>query len=150
MADFDIVRNVPYSLDAEKAILGNIIIDPKLFDEVSFLKPEDFYLETHQQIFDAIAEMSQSGKAIDGITLVNTLMESGRYSKGDAGKYIKLLADSAVLNTHIVSYGEIVRNKHLLRQLIEASRAIADSAYSEVGTVADILDAAESSIFDIS
>ena len=150
MADNDIARSVPHSIDAEKAILGNIIIDQKLYENVSFLKPEDFYLDAHRHIFDAISELIRKGKVVDTVTLCDALKEQGNYSFGDANKYIMNLVESAAQNTNVEAYALIIRNKAILRQLIDASRAISDSAYSEVGDVADIIDQAESSIYAIS
>lgn len=149
MPDIESLKRAPNNIDAEKAILGNIIIDPASFESVSFLKREDFYIDEHKVIFDAIADMANKGQEIDTITLVDALTKLGTYTSGDASRYIKLLVDSAT-NTNIVPYATIVQEKSLLRQLIDASKQISDSAYSEIGPVADILDKAESAIYAVS
>lgn len=149
MADLDI-KKMPASLEAEQAILGNIIIDPTLYDEVSFLSSNDFYLEAHQQIFDVMSDMFQNAKNIDAVTLINSLSESGKYTQGDAAKYIKTLAESASDCTNIAAYAKIVQDKAILRRLINASKEISENAFNEVGEVSSILDKAASSIYEIS
>ncbi len=150
MAEMDSIRKMPYSVEAEQAILGTIIMDPQRYDEVSYLSAEEFYLEQHKQIFAAMTTMFLSSRNIDLVTLITTLTQMGTYTEGDAGKYIKLLVDIAANASHISDYGKIIRDKALLRMLIEATRDISDRAFSEVGEVSEILDLAEQRIYEIS
>ena len=150
MAEIDSIRRMPYSVEAEQAILGTIIIDPQKYDEVSHLSAEEFYLEQHKQIFSAMTKMFLSSKDIDLVTLIDTMTQMGTYSEGDAAKYIKLLADIAARASNISEYAKIVRDKAMLRSLIEASNDISDRAYSELGSVTDVLQMAEQKIYQIS
>ena len=150
MAEVESIRRMPYSIEAEQAILGTIIIDPQKYDDVSTLSAEEFYLEQHKQIFAAMTKMFLASKTIDLVTLIDTMTQMGTYSEGDAAKYIKLLADIAARASNITEYAKIVRDKAMLRALIEASNAISDRAYSELGNVTDVLQMAEQKIYEIS
>lgn len=150
MAELDQIRQMPYSMEAEQAILGTIIVDPQRYDEVSYLSAEEFYLEQHQQIFSAMTSMFLSSRTIDMVTLIDTLTQLGTYTEGAAGKYIKLLVDIASKASNIAEYGKIVRDKALLRMLIDASQKISERAFSEVGEVSEVLELAEQSIYSIS
>ncbi len=151
MPDNDALRRMPYSLEAEQAILGIILVDPQKIAKVTeTVRPEDFYLERHSVLYDAMTDMFRSNVEIDVVTLIDRVTRLGAYTEGDAAKYIKLLADLASSAGNIDEYIRIIKEKRVLRRLIEASGSIADSAYSELGDVSDIVDYAEKSIFDIS
>ncbi len=151
MPELDTLRQMPYSLEAEQAILGIILVDPQKIAKVSeTVKSDDFYLERHGVIFDAMTDMFRNNIDIDIVTLIEQITKLGNYSEGDAAKYIKQLVDMASTATNIDEYIRIIKDKAVLRQLIEASRSISDNAYSELGEVRDIVDAAEKAIYDIS
>jgi len=146
----DNIRKMPYSVEAEQAILGTIIVDPKRYNDVSHLSADEFYLEQHKQIFTAMKSMFLSSTEIDLVTLIQTLTQMGTYTEGDAGKYIKLLADLAANASNITEYAKIVRDKALLRMLIDAAGDISERAFSEVGEVSEIIEHAERCIYEIS
>jgi replicative DNA helicase len=150
VAELDSIRKMPYSIEAEQAILGAIIVDPQKYDEVSYLSAEEFYLEQHKQIFSAMTSMFLGSHDIDLVTLIATMTKMGTYTEGDAAKYIKLLADLAARASNVAEYGKIVRDKAMLRMLIDASNDISDRAYSELGEVTDVLELAERRIYEIS
>lgn len=146
----DTIRKMPYSVEAEQAILGTIIVDPMRYDDVSHLSADEFYLEQHKQIFSAMKTMFLASRDIDLVTLIDTLTQMGTYTEGDAGKYIKLLADLAANASNITEYAKIVRDKALLRMLIDAAGDISERAFSEIGEVSEIIDHAERCIYEIS
>ena len=146
MAELESIRRMPYSVEAEQAILGTILMDPLRYDDVSFLTPEEFYLPQHQQIFEAITKMFLADRQVDLVTLIDTLTQMGTYTEGDAGKYLKALADLATTASNIGEYAKIVQDKALLRKLIHASQEISENAFSELGDAAEILGKAEQSI----
>jgi len=150
MAELDSIRKMPFSLEAEQAILGTVIVDSEKFVEVATLKEDDFYLEQHKQIFAAMREMFNTNRVIDPVTLIDTLTHMGTYTEGDAAKYIKLLVDLASDAANIEEYSQIVRDKAMLRALIDASHDISDLAYSEKGDVAEAVNYAEQRIYSIS
>ncbi len=150
MAELDSIRKMPFSLEAEQAILGTVIVDSEKFSEVATLKVDDFYLQQHKEIFSAMRDMFGASRVIDPVTLIDTLTRLGTYSEGDAAKYIKLLADLASDATNLEEYCGIVRDKAMLRSLIDASRDISDLAFSEKGEVSDAINFAEHRIYSIS
>lgn len=150
MADLDNIRKMPFSLEAEQAILGTVIIDSEKFVEIATLRETDFYLEQHKQIFIAMRDMFNNNRVIDPVTLIDALTQMGTYTEGDAAKYIKLLVDLASDAANIEEYSKIIQDKAMLRQLIEASRDISDLAYSEKGDVAEAVNYAEQRIYSIS
>ena len=150
MAELDSIRKMPFSLEAEQAILGTVIIDSEKFVEVATLKEDDFYLEQHKQIFGAMRDMFNNNRVIDPVTLIDTLTNLGTYTEGDAAKYIKLLVDLASEASNIQEYSKIVSDKAILRSLIDASRDISDRAYSEKGEVSEVVNYAEQKIYAIS
>ena len=150
MADFDTIKRMPFSLEAEQAVLGTVIVDSEKFSEIASLNEEDFYLEQHKQIFSAMREMFNNNRVIDPVTLIDALTQLGTYTEGDAAKYIKLLVDLSVDAVNINEYCTIIKDKSLLRALIDASREISDLAYSEKGEVRDTVNFAEQKIYAIS
>lgn len=150
MAELDAIRKMPFSLEAEQAILGTVIVDSEKFTEVATLKQSDFYLEQHKQIFGAMRDMFNNNRVIDPVTLIDTLTQLGTYTEGDAAKYIKLLVDLASTAANIEEYAQIVRDKSVSRALIDAARDISDLAYSEKGDVASAVNFAEQRIYSIS
>ena len=149
MAELESIRRMPYSVEAEQAILGTILVDPLRYDKVSFLTAEEFYLPQHQQIFDAITQMFLADKQVDLVTLIEKLTQLGTYTEGDAGKYLKALADLATTASNIEEYAKIVQDKALLRKLIYVSQEISETAFSELGDVSEILGFAEKSISEV-
>ena len=145
-------RKLPYSVEAEQSVLGCIIIDPeKCFDNVAqMIKGEDFYVEVHRDIFDAIYNLRFNNKAADLITIVNALIENGVYKEeSEAYSYIKLLVDITPSVTNVMDYAKIVYDKSVLRRLIEASELTISDAYEQSDTVENIVDLAEQRVFEI-
>lgn len=151
MAELDSIRQMPYSLEAEQAILGIILVDPQKINKVSAqIKSDDFYLERHAAIYNAMNGMFRNNIDIDIVTLIDQLTKTGGYTEGDAAKYIKQLVDMSFTATNIDEYIKIVKDKTVLRNLISVARNISENAYSELGEVRDIVDSAEKAIYDIS
>lgn len=150
MADFESIKRMPFSLEAEQAVLGTVIVDSEKFSEIAMLSDEDFYLDQHKQIFSAMREMFNNNRVIDPVTLIDALTQLGTYTEGDAAKYIKLLVDLSVDAVNIGEYCTIIKDKSTLRALIDASRDISDLAYSEKGGVNETVNYAEQRIYAIS
>lgn len=144
-------KKLPYSLDAEQSVLGSILIDPECFDDVAqIVRADDFYLETHGEIFALMQKYSMQSKNIDVITLINSLVANGVYEDDAAARsYIKLLVDIVPGSANAKDYAEIVRDKSTLRRLINATEEIQRDAYSEGEDVSKIVDLAEQRIFEI-
>ena len=150
MADFESIKRMPFSLEAEQAVLGSVIVDSEKFAHIATLSDDDFYLEQHKQIFSAMKEMFNNNRVIDPVTLIDALTQLGTYTEGDAAKYIKLLVELSVDAVNIDEYCAIIKDKSILRALIDASRDISDLAYSEKGEVRETVNYAEQRIYEIS
>ncbi len=142
---------MPVSLDAERALLGSLIINPECFDSIAgMIKAEDFYLDEHKHIYNALVKMYMQSKTIDSVTLVNALVESGAKDESEGIKYISLIANSVPSVSNVKEYAKIVKDKSLLRHLIAICDEISTDAYEEETPVRTIVDSAEQKIFDIS
>jgi len=145
------LRKMPFSMEAEQSVLGSLIIDPeKMRDIVTDLKAEDFYLEQHSHIYDAMKTifMRPDGN-LDEVTLLDELTKMGAYDEAGGKSYIMMLAQSVPSVSNLLDYARIIKEKAILRKLIEASERISRMAYSATGDTKEILDRSEQLIFDI-
>lgn len=141
----------PQSLEAEESILSSILIDNNtLFEVLEILSPEDFYRSAHQKIFSAIAELFYRNEPIDLVTLTNILREQGRLEEIGGAAYLASLVDTVPLAVNAQHYAKIVHDKSCLRRLIEKTNTITKRCFEDRGDVENIIDFAESSIFEIS
>ncbi len=146
-----LIKQMPVSVEAEQALLGSIIIKPETFDQIGgMIKVEDFYLEEHKHIYSALVSMYTQSKIIDAVTLVNALVEQGDRDEVGGIQYITLLAESVPAVSNVKDYARIVKEKSVLRRLINACDEISKDAYDEASEVRMIVDNAEQKIFDIS
>ena len=151
MESSELIRKIPFSLEAEQSVLGSILIDPECFPEIaSMLKSDDFYLESHAAIYLAMQDLFLQSRTIDVVTLIDALVKNGVYGTGDEGrKYIKIIAEIVPSAANVKDYAKIVRDKNILRRLIGVCSEISDTAYSEQDDVTHLLDSAEQAIFAI-
>ncbi len=151
MDSSSIIRKMPIAVDAEKALLGAIIIKPELFDVIGgIISAKDFYIVEHQQIFSAISKMYSESKIIDLVTLVNALVELGKVDEAGGVQYITELTNVVPSTANIKEYAKIVKDKALLRSLITVCDEITETAYDESEPVQKIIDSAEQAIFNLS
>ena len=143
--------NLPYSAEAEQAVLGAVIIDNAMFDNVmDYVKtPDYFYLSLHKLIFSAMQEMMNFGQAIDFVTLLNKLKQNSGFDEAAGKTYLVNLIDTCPSPSRAASYAKIVADKYRLRMLITASREIIDDAAAAEEDTTVLLDSAEQRIFDI-
>ena len=146
----ELVRKLPFSLLAEQSLLGAIMIDPESIREVAdFIKSDDFYLDEHKQIYLAMHEMFLTDNDIDLVTLVDTLVRKGIYDNSGGEDYIHTIGEVVPGSHNIKDYARIVKEKSILRQLIDACGDISETAYSEQEEIAHIIDNAQNRIFQI-
>ncbi len=149
MAD-ELIRRLPFSMPAEQSLLGSVLIDPASLNEVAdLITSEDFYLSEHKQIYLAMHELFLANSEIDVVTLIDMLVTKGIYDKSGGEDYIRTLTEAVPDALNIKDYARIVKEKSVLRQLIEACGEISESAYSEQESVGEIIDHAENLIFHI-
>ncbi len=145
------LRKMPFSMEAEQSVLGTVILDPeRLNDIASLLRPEDFYLEQHERIYEAMRDIfMRPDTNLDEVTLLEELIENGTLDEAGGKEYIKVLASSVPSVSNLSDYVRIIKDKSVLRRLIDASGQISDMAYTGEGETRDILDRSEQLIFDI-
>ncbi len=146
----EFVRKLPFSMIAEQSLLGSVLIDPQSLNDVAeIITAQDFYLTEHAQIYTAMHELFLINKEIDVVTLVDMLVTKGIYDKSGGEDYIRALYQAVPNALNIKDYATIVKQKSLLRNLIGACSDISEKAYSEEGDAGQLVDYAESTIFDI-
>ncbi len=148
----DNLRKVPpQSLEAESSVLGAILLDNEAINLVlELLQPEDFYRESHRKMFRAMIELSDRSEPVDVITLSDCLKNRGDLDAVGGSAYLTSLNDFVPTAANVSHYARIVREKAILRHLINAATEIATRGYEEQGNVEEFLDTAEKVIFDIS
>ena len=141
---------LPFSLEAEQAVLGAILIDPDIISSVTeIIRPEHFYLPQHKAIAEVMWSMDALSKKIDSITVLEELKKEKVFDDAGGKAYLLQLAQIVPTSANCVSYAKIVKEKNYIRSLIIAARKIISDA-SEPEVDADLLlDAAEQSIYEI-
>jgi replicative DNA helicase len=141
----------PQSIEAEESLLSGILIDNNtLLDVIDIISPEDFYRSAHQKIFSGIVELFSKNEPVDLVTLTNALKERGNLEEIGGATYLATLVDTVPLAVNAKHYAKIVHDKATLRRLIERANDIAKECFEDRGNVDEIIDFAESSIFEIS
>ncbi len=144
-------RLPPQNLDAEKSILGGLMLETEAWDEVSeLLTEEDFYKPSHRRVFAAIREIHRREMPSDLVTVSNLLMEKGELESLGGPAFLAELIDQTPSTANIVPYAKIVRDKSLLRQVIHSSQDFLDKAYGQKFESLDaFLDGIEARIFQL-
>ena len=143
-------RKLPFSLEAEQALLGSILIDPSCMDIVEgIVKADDFYIEENRAIYTAMHDMYQASRSIDTVTLLRKLEENGTYDSAGGNQYLAQVAKTAPNAINAKDYANIVYQKSVLRTLAEAGEMIVEDAYSGSDEVDAIVANAEKRIYDI-
>lgn len=140
----------PQNIDAEKSLLGAILIDQSvILDVMAVVQPEDFYRKDHQLIFESMVLLSNKDQPIDIITVTDQLSSSGNISGAGGVNYVVSLTEDVPLASNAVQYAQIVAEKALQRRLIQAATDIAKMAYEPEGDVPSVLEEAEKKIFNL-
>jgi len=143
-----IERPLPSSLDAERGILGAILLDNQsLHAAVEILRTEDFFSDHHRRIFDGMVELSEARKAIDLLTLTDELRRRGELDAAGGAAYLSSLVDGVPRIANVPHYARIVKEKSLLRHLVQTAHSIEQRALEAELGADEMLDTAESEIF---
>jgi len=141
----------PQHIEAEQSILGGILIENDAINKVlEILAPEDFYRESHRKIYHALINLTTRDEPADLITLTNELRKIDQLDSVGGASYLTSLIDSVPTAANIEYYAKIVKEKSILRQLIQTSTEIITQSYEDRADVESFLDEAERSIFQIS
>jgi replicative DNA helicase len=141
----------PHSVEAEQSVLGALLIDATAWDQVAdVVVPEDFYRPDHRLIFEALGELVAGGRPGDVVTTSEQLQRRGRLEEAGGLAYLGTLARDTPTAANVRAYAAIVRERSLLRRLIEAGREIAASVFDDEGRSArELVDEAEKRVFAI-
>lgn len=141
----------PQAVDLEEVVLGAMMIDKKGVDEViDILQPEAFYKESHQLIFSSIISLFEKQEPIDIKTVSFQLKKDGNLNRVGGDYYLIELSQKVSSSAHIEFHSRIILQKFIQRKLISISNDIIEDSYDETSDVFDLLDKAESKIYDIS
>ena len=141
MADITLEKTLPHALDAERSILGSILIENRAINQAQeILREDDFYREGHRVIYRVMASLTDRSSAIDLITLKNELDRMGELETVGGAAYIASLVEH---------YARIVKEKSILRALIEAGNRIVTQCYDGEDPAEEVLDEAQKQIFAI-
>jgi replicative DNA helicase len=140
----------PQAKDLEEAVLGAIMLEKAAFDTVvEILKPECFYVEAHQRIFRSMQSLANKSQPIDILTVAEELRSKDELEMIGGAYYVTKLTNTVVSSANIEAHARIVLQKFIQRELIRISGEIIGDAFEDTTDVFDLLDDAESKLFEI-
>ncbi|MEJ0079593.1 MAG: DnaB-like helicase N-terminal domain-containing protein [Puia sp.] len=140
----------PQARELEEAVLGAVMLEKTAFDTViEILKPECFYTESHQRIYQAMQSLAQKSQPIDMLTVVEELRFREELEMTGGPYYITRLTNAVVSAANIDAHARIILQKFIQRELIRISGEIISDSYEDSTDVFDLLDEAESKLFEI-
>ena len=143
-------RRAPYSAEAEQAVLGSMLIDPRcIADVIGRVKAEDFYVQANKDIFETIFAMFSFGQTIDPVTVLDQMKVRGVF-KENSQQYLLELMEITPTAANVLEYAAIVRDRALLRALAQVGEEIASSVYAGSGQADSLLESAERKIYALS
>jgi len=143
-------RMPPQDLDAERALLGAIMLKPNaMYDVSDMVTPESFYASKHGDIFEAMFLLFGKGEPIDLVTLAGKLESQKKLENIGGRGYLSELVNAAPAATNATHYAQVVKAKHVHRDLIEAANHIGELGYKEDVEIDKLLDEAQSTVFQI-
>jgi replicative DNA helicase len=143
-------RRPPYSEDAEQAVLAAMLIDQDaVMRAFEVVDDTMFYAERHRRLFRAMMSITERGSVVDPLTLADELMRRGELEGAGGKDYIGFLVDAVPTAANVEYHAKIVKEKALLRRLIEVSTEIVSEAFSGGNTADELLDIAEQKIFQV-
>lgn len=151
MADKLNLKVMPHNSDAERCVLGCMLIDSETINIVrEVLSEDDFYDGEHRWVYKSILSLSQRGKAVDTLTLSNELKENDVFDKIGGYDFLTKIGDSVVSTNNIENYCEIIKEKSIRRRLIRELGDVIDRCYSDVSDASDMIESAQRSVYNIS
>ena len=153
MADetLDSLKLPPHSVEAEQSVIGGLLLENEALDKIGdILSPDDFYRHDHRLIYEHICKLIERSRPADIVTVAESLESTAELSSVGGIAYLGMLAQNTPTAANIRRYAEIVRERSIMRKLVEVGSGIAESAYSPQGRDAQqLLDEAEAKIFQI-
>lgn len=144
-------KTIPYSLEAEQSLLGNILVFKNTIRECieADVTSDDFYLDKHRRIYNICSSMFENRETIDTISLGNKLRDYNYLDTIGGLDYLLSLTDSTIDRTNTKEYIRIIKNKSLARRIIKAGEEIASDGYDGQASIDTVLENAEKKILDI-
>jgi len=143
-------RLPPQSLEAEKGVLGSILLNPVVCDDVALIiRPDDFYADANRKLFTRMLAMHDEGGRIDTVLLVERLKQAGDLEAVGGTAYLAEVVQAVPVAAHAEYYARIVRDKATLRSLIQASSQVLRDAYDATVDPREVVNAAEEKIFAV-
>lgn len=143
-------KPLPHNLEAERGVLGAILINNDAFNVAAeLIDAEDFFRDAHRRVFDKMVGLNERGQAIDLVTLKDELLRSGNLDEVGGPAYVSALADGVPRSTNVEYYARIVKEKATLRNLIYSANKIVATAYATEDDADAVLDRAGQEIFSI-
>ena len=143
-------RQMPFSLEAEQAVLGAILVDPAAMDRVAgIVTKDDFYLPEHGEIFSAMLRMYRQSRNIDVVLLLDELVKNGTYDEAGGTGYIKLLIEVVPTAIHAADYARVVHDKAMVRKIIAVGEAITEAAYEGSEGYEALIERAEALVWGL-
>jgi replicative DNA helicase len=148
---FEAIKLPPHSVEAEQAVLGGLLLDNSAWERIGdLLREGDFYRYDHRLIYRHIVGLLEANKPADVVTVAEALENAGELATVGGLAYLATLAQNTPSAANIRRYAEIVRDRAIMRSLVEVGTAIADSAYNPGGrSASELLDEAEAKVFHI-
>lgn len=137
----------PNNPEAEKGVLGSIVLDPRMIDDVApILRPDDFYADAHRKLYAHLLAMHNAGKRIDTILLTEALKQAGDFEAIGGAAYLAEVLYAVPVAAHAVDDADIVREKAVLRRLIHAATGILQDAYAPGADPGEVVRRVEAAI----
>ncbi len=143
-------RIPPHSIEAEKSVLGSVLQSKEaLFEVLEILEPDDFYSEHHKEVFEAVRELNRRSEPVDILTVSEELKRRNTLAMVGGRAFVASLPAVAPSTANAESYAHIIKEKAILRRLIQASADILDRSYTDKTDSQEVLSFAEQEIFNI-
>ena len=145
-----LLKQLPHSVEAEQAVLGSMLIDPRCVPEViDKLKTDDFYLRQNREIYETIYSMFNYSQTVDPVTVLESMKQNGYYDENLSRGYILQLMDTTPTAANVKEYIDILKDKTLLRRVAETAGDLTAMVQDGTDTGQDVLEAAEQRIYAI-
>jgi len=143
-------RALPQSLEAERAVLGGLMLDPeRVLTTSELITPDDFYREAHKKLFQLMLDMTERGEPTEMVAVVERIVAASRADEYGGLAYVSSLPDAVPSTENLDYYAGLVRDRALRRRLILGAQQIADRVYSGDDELPELLDYAESTVFSV-
>ena len=149
--DFESLKKIPHSLEAERALIGGIFYNQDLFDEIrDIVNAEDFYKVEHSSIYSAIEKVYSENKGIDGILIEEEIKKSNSKNKEEILEILSDILDEITSSYNLLEYANLIKEKAMLRRLGNVGAEITQLAYNDVRVAEEIIDEAEAKVLNLS